>query len=550
MFEDKRYSSDNLNKNRFFIPEDNTGLKKGNDNLSLEEDERRYVSPPPPNPIRPKKKEKSFKGLAFVLAVIIILLVIIITTIAVMNIFSSPYKIYTRFLNEGYNILENELRIAETKKLNYDMEEDTITSAGSFNMSTNMPGINAFNDYNYDYKISVNNKKSEIDGTVNFKKGNTPFVNLNAYLRDNKFYLLESSIYNGLLEMGSSEAELPKINLNYDYNDLLNVIKCFKDTILENLNEDNLSKKKDIVKINNKNVKVTNNVLTLKNKEIRTEAINLIEALLDDANALKSLSSLANMSRKDMIDMLKELKNDEDFLREAGELKVNIYAEGLANNFVGFKVIIDKVEAVSFINEENGYIFDVKVGDLALSIKIDGNKKNVSLDYDEVKVLNVDFTSEEDDKTKVEFDLNFENEEEEEYKASGSATYVLKRIGDKRQTFKLSGKAETNFNKKKYTFKLELNNTTQVGGKMASIDVDKAKHMNNLTVPEIKTIDRNVEKVLYKSPLLNLYKDTFSEAIENKYNCDKSYDCVCNSEDCTCKYLNKDKIEEKIVCPV
>ena len=56
MFEDKSSNSDNLGRNRFFMPDDNpTGLNTGNDNLNFKSNIP-YV--PEPTPIKKKQKKE------------------------------------------------------------------------------------------------------------------------------------------------------------------------------------------------------------------------------------------------------------------------------------------------------------------------------------------------------------------------------------------------------------------------------------------------------------------------------------------------------------
>ena len=133
---------------------------------------------------------------------------------------------------------------------------------------------------------------------------------------------------------------------------------------------------------------------------------------------------------------------------------------------------------------------------------------------------------------------------------SGTAQYELKRIGDKRQTFKLSGNINTNINKEKSSFKIELNNMTQVGGKVQDIDVSNAINVEDFTLKDIKIIDSSMERVLYKSPLLDLYKAMFGDKVQNIYDCAKSYGCICNDVECRCKYLDDYKVEKDIICPI
>jgi len=275
---------------------------------------------------------------------------------------------------------------------------------------------------------------------------------------------------------------------------------------------------------------------------------NIIEDLMENNEALKSISNLTNISRKDLVSMLKELKNDENLTVDIKELKINIYTEGLANNFKGIKFIIDKNEIFSYLNHDTNSVLNIRGESLDLKLNFDNNKSNVILNYEDIPIFNAEFTKD-NDKTNVEFEINIEVNDET-LEVSGTAQYELKRIGDKRQTFKLSGNINTNINKEKSSFKIELNNMTQVGGKVQDIDVSNAINVEDFTLKDIKIIDSSMERVLYKSPLLDLYKAMFGDKVQNIYDCAKSYGCICNDVECRCKYLDDYKVEKDIICPI
>ena len=103
MFEDKRYTNDNFNKNKFFMPEDNNGLREGNDNLNFNE-ERNYVPRVPQT--SEVKKPKRFKGFAIFLIIVIVLVVLLITVFGIIHYLSSPSKIYLNVLLYLCNYLD------------------------------------------------------------------------------------------------------------------------------------------------------------------------------------------------------------------------------------------------------------------------------------------------------------------------------------------------------------------------------------------------------------------------------------------------------------
>jgi len=546
MFEDKRYTNDNFNKNKFFMPEDNNGLREGNDNLNFNE-ERNYVPRVPQT--SEVKKPKRFKGFAIFLIIVIVLVVLLITVFGIIHYLSSPSKIYLNVLDDTYNFTKAYLKEYDNNKLDFDVEEDILTNTGSFNFYTDYPEIDAFSSYNYDYKLVFDNKNKQFDANLTLKNDNNSLLALKSYLRNNKIYLQDSNIYSGIIEMGESTLNLSSFKNNYDYNDIINILECFKNTIIPYIVDDNLSKEKATIKINNKNVKVTSNVFSLTEKQVEEFLINFIDNLIDSGDALKSFANLTNSSRKEAIALLKEIKNKDEVFKDLKPFKMMIYTEGLSNEFRGFKINYDKSEIISFVKEEMGYNFEIVLGDIRLNVNKMNNKDDIKLYYLDDNILTATINKEEDT-TITEFNILYEDSEGEEYEVLGTITYVSKKIGDKRRTHKLSVNVDMALDNKDYNFKLELNNTTQVGGKITNIDVSKARLNNELNNNELKSIDKNLKGALNRTPLYNLYESTIGKKIESKLYCDKAYDCACNENGCTCKYMAQFNVEKEVVCQI
>lgn len=546
MFEDKRYTNDNINKNKFFYPEDNTGLHDGNDNLNFRE-EKNYMPRIPKG--AHEKKSKRFKGLAIFLILIIVLFVLLITLFGIIHFLSSPEKIYMTTFDNMYNLATEYLKEYNNEKLNYDVEEDILANTGTFNVYTDYPDLDAFSSYNYDYKFVYDNKNAQFDGSLALKNGSSILLNIKSFLRNNKLYLQDSNIYSGIIEVGNVNLNLKNFKNNYDYNDLINLLNSFKNTITPYIVDDNLSKEKETIKVNNKNVKVTSNVFRLNENLAKEFITTFIDNLMDDGNALKSFANLIGSSRKEAIKVLKEIKSNDEAFSELKALEMKIFTEGLANNFIGFKINYGNKEVFKFIKENNGYNFDFILDKIKLTLVNNENTKDIKLYIENDNIFNATVNTEEDT-TRIEFNINYEDEDANLYDFDGTIVYVSKKIGDKRQTHKLSVNLDTNLDDKNYNFKLELNNTMQVGGKISNTLVNNAKPIQELNNNELKTIDKNIKAVLNRTPLYNLYEKTLGKNIESILYCDKAYDCSCNEDGCTCKYMGEYNVEREVVCKI
>jgi len=548
MFEDKRYT--NANKNRFFIPEDNnTGLHNSNDNLNFNEEKSFQPRLPKETKEIKEKKPKKFKGLAIFLILIIILFVLLITLFGLIHFLSSPAKIYIATFDNIYNLANEYLKASDNNKLSYDKKEDILTNMGTFNFYTDYPVIDSFSSFNYEYKMVLDNKNEQFDGNLVLKNGNDSLLDIKAYLRENKIYLQDYHIYSEIINLGDFKVNFDNFKKSYEYKDMINLLNCFKTTLASYIVNDNLSKEKETIKVNNKSVKVTSNIFKLSEEQTKEFVKVFLENLIDDEDALKCIINLSGNSRKETISMLKEIKSNGSLMNNLKTIEMRIFTEGLANNFIGFKISYDKKDIIKYFKEENGYNFDVIKDNIRLTFENKENINDIKLYFDEDDILKAK-VSKEEDTIKTEFVMRYEDENNNFYELDGTISSVVKRIGDKRQTHKLSVNVDTVLNDKDYNFKLELNNTTQVGGKVANASINNARVIEELNNNELKVIDKNIRAAFNKTPLYNLYESTLAKNIESKLYCDKAYDCSCNENGCTCKYIGQYNVEKEVICKI
>lgn len=544
MFEDKRFSeNDELNKNRFFMPEDNTGLKDGNQNLNFQQ-QTSYV--PEPEPIsRKPKKQINYKPIIISLIVILVLGVLVGTFFVVKEVLTSPIKIYERSINEGYELLNAYFKEINSKRLNYDINLDTLANSGTLKVESNIPGVSSFNNLPITYKLVLDAKNEQADLSLNVSE-NKSLIDLQAYLRDKKLYLKENNMYNQWLEVFDiSSFNMESVKNNIETNDILNVVKVIKNYVSANLNKDNVTKEVDNIKINEENVKVNSNIYRVSGEDLAKHLEKILEALADDDNALESLADLTFKTKRDIQNILRELNKKEDLFIDVEDLEFKIYTKGLTNTFVGVSVIYDGKELFNF-----GFVGDKKeiniaVDGLSINSLITGNKNNVT-----VKVLKEEVVKATIEKSgdKVDIDFNVTNQETQ---IKGTLSYEEKRVGDKRKTLVLQSDVTATIEGKTTNVKINLDNMAQVGTKLDNVNINESKKINDLTSDDIKNIQNNMAKALEDTPLYWLY-DSFEEIIKSKLDmCDIASDCYCDEDGVhQCKYVDDNHEEHIVECGV
>lgn len=539
MFEDKRFNNnDELNKNRFFMPEDNTGLNDGNQNLNFQQ-QTTYVPEPEPIPRKPRK-QVNYKPIIIFLIVVLALGVVLGTFFVVKEVMSSPIKVYTKAIEEGYTLLSDYLKEKDRKALNYDVNVDTLASSGTLKMETNIPTISSLNGININYKTVIDVNNEQMDFNLNIGE----LIDLKSYVRDKKLFVGENKIFDKWLEVGDLNSfNIESLKTDVDSNDILNVVKVVKSYINSNLNKDNIVKEKEVIKVNGVDVKVTSNVYVIRKEILEKHIKEIIKELQNDANAVESLGDLLHKSKRDTESLLKNLVKNEELFENLEDLTFRIYTKGLASSFVGLSIDSGKYEIFSFgmlkdIKELNFYNNNFEVRDL-----INKQKHDITLASYEEKLASIGLEQKED-KTIVDLDINLDG-----VQVKGNLNYEEKRVGDKRKTEVIVLDLVTNIAGSQLNFKVNVDNMVQVGTKLDNVSIDLSKNIKNLSDEEIKTIQDNMQKVMADTPLLGIYEMVNNIIEQNRKDiCAEAFDCECENGTCECSYLDGNEQVKTIIC--
>lgn len=539
MFEDKRFNNnDELNKNRFFMPEDNTGLNDGNQNLNFQQ-QTTYVPEPEPIPRKPRK-QVNYKPIIIFLIVVLALGVVLGTFFVVKEVMSSPIKVYTKAIEEGYTLLSDYLKEKDRKALNYDVNVDTLASSGTLKMETNIPTISSLNGININYKTVIDVNNEQMDLNLNIGE----LIDLKSYVRDKKLFVGENKIFDKWLEVGDLNSfNIESLKTDVDSNDILNVVKVVKSYINSNLNKDNIVKEKEVIKVNGVDVKVTSNVYVIRKEILEKHIKEIIKELQNDANAVESLGDLLHKSKRDTESLLKNLVKNEELFENLEDLTFRIYTKGLASSFVGLSIDSGKYEIFSFgmlkdIKELNFYNNNFEVRDL-----INKQKHDITLASYEEKLASIGLEQKED-KTIVDLDINLDG-----VQVKGNLNYEEKRVGDKRKTEVIVLDLVTNIAGSQLNFKVNVDNMVQVGTKLDNVSIDLSKNIKNLSDEEIKTIQDNMQKVMADTPLLGIYEMVNNIIEQNRKDiCAEAFDCECENGTCECSYLDGNEQVKTIIC--
>jgi len=532
MFEDKRFNKNHDNDNNTI--NDDYGINLGNDNLKFAS----YSYVPEPEPLNNKhKKEPNYKWVRYLFFAFICLIFIIILFIILLKILGSPVKIYENSVNYGYSYLKNYIEELDNKKLEYYPNEDSVELYGDIKINTNNKNLKDINEFTLDYDLGLDIKNERIQGLLNLKENNKSILDLNLYVINNILLFKSDKLYDNLINVGAMESlDFNSLKTNYSNDDILDIITFLNKYFNENLDNDKITKEKDNIKIKGKNYRVSSNIYYLSSSDVKQEFINIINDILNDDTTLRAFSNLLNKTRKEVKEYLEEIKNKEEYLDDFKELKIKIYTKGLNNKVLGFHILYDNIDIFKLSYVDNILNVDIFYKDSNININKNNNNINICIYKNKEKILKA-FINLQNDITNIELYINDKKI---------NIVYELKRIGNKRQTLNLNVELLNNEqDNNKYI--IDIHNTTQIGNKIANINLDNVVKLEDLTEDELSKISNNLTKVLDDTFFENLFL-TINSKIINSSLCSIATDCQCENEICTCKYRNEDNVEHSIIC--
>ncbi len=296
-------------------------------------------------------KKINKKGLIIGGIVVVLLLLIGVLTYFLMP--TKPKKIFTTAIEKVY----------DTAKENSQVD-DLLT--GKFTLSTDLHSNKAEEEkvldilnnlkISMDYGMDAKSKKMHIALDSDYKE--KELLNASIDVLNNQAYVFLQDIY-------SKNLIVPIDGIDEMFNTLENVkeyeviLKHMKNALEKSFKEEYFSKESTTITIEDKKVKVTDNKLTLNEKNVK-EIANVLSDELNNEEFIESFAKIANVTKEEVKDMLADLKNEEVDL-EDGTLYVSIYTKGLQNTFVGITFKDESDEISIYKNSKTNYSYEIKI---------------------------------------------------------------------------------------------------------------------------------------------------------------------------------------------
>ena len=317
-------------------------------------------------------------------------------------------KVFNNALEKTYMEFNNTLN-----KLDNFRYEDLTTKPfkleTNITLDTNIEELKVLNNYDLNLALGADISKNIV----------TLGANLN-YLNNN-LYLEAKDLLDKVLILNEQELEVPNIELKKFniLNDVDILTKLVKDTLKDYLTEKDITTVKETITINKEKHNVTTYKVVLTKEKLTDFNQKLQDKITSNNDLMKDLATILNVKENEVKDAIK----DNPILAE--NLEIVIYREGMLDNYIGGKIILDDMELdvintanyakitygdFNIVREDNIYTIDLTSLDndfKNIIIKeIDDNNSEITLNIENQSPLNI--TVQKDNDNKVNLTLKYE----------------------------------------------------------------------------------------------------------------------------------------------
>lgn len=321
-----------------------------------------------------KKKSKKGKVVGFV----VLTLLFVIGFIVGFKIYelNKPYNVYSSLINSALKSskFENHENYKVDFKFNARVEDSELDD-------TTKEILNSMN-YSGTNFISVKEKYMIANYTI--KNDSNTLLDMNMYYKNGITYLGLGELFDKLIEIPLDEENSKKVNdlfLNINSSNIEVILREIKNAFENAIKDEKIVKEKTTLDIDGKSVNVVNNKLVIDKSNEERISKKLSDYLKNSDDFLDNFSKEFGVSKEDIISFLEDdsYTSEEDY-----KMVINLYTNGILNNFVSTKI--------EFI--EN----DEKI------VNFEFNKNSIKISDDDMLV----FTIKEDEKDKYSINLKYE----------------------------------------------------------------------------------------------------------------------------------------------
>ena len=320
-----------------------------------------------------KKKSKKSKVVGFV----VLALLFVIGFIVGFKIYelSKPYNIYSSLINSA--LKSSKFENHENYKVDFNFN---VKAEDSELDDTTKEILNSMN-YSGTNFISVKEKYMIANYTI--KNDSNTLLDMNMYYKNGIAYLGLGELFDKLIEIPLDEENSKKVNdlfLNINSSNIEVILREIKNAFEDAIKDEKIVKEKTTLDIDGKSVNVVNNKLVIDKSNEERISKKLSDYLKNSDDFLDNFSKEFGVSKEDIISFLEDdsYTSEEDY-----KMVINLYTNGILNNFVSAKIefIENDEKIIDFEFNKNG----LKISDDMLVFTINEDEKDkysINLKYE------------------------------------------------------------------------------------------------------------------------------------------------------------------------
>lgn len=229
----------------------------------------------------------------------------------------------------------------------------------------------------FNLNVEADNINKIVNMNIKTKYQEKDFLDIDLNVADKKTYIYLNNIYDKYINISSEEINTVTTSI-----DTKTFISEMKNAFFDALKEEYFTKEKAKIKVNNKELSVTKNILTI-DKSNKNAIISDIKDYINNSEKLESvIPKVFNMNKNDFINSIEETVSDE-------AVTITVYT-GIINEFVGISIESNiKIDAVI---DNNICYFTLTNGETiynaTLEYEKESDKQNITIstEIDSVKI--------------------------------------------------------------------------------------------------------------------------------------------------------------------
>lgn len=399
----------------------------------------------------------------------------------------TPQKVYSTTVEKTMKNLSKSMNDSKLAGFILDTTKPFELSGDvEFTSSEEIP----FNGFKLTYGLGVDyaSNKLALNLDLNDTKKKDDIITIGAYLAEKHGYLEAPQLIDKLLDLGDLDIDLSTLQSSVSEDDMNRLFNTITEGTQNFIKDAEITSSSTTIKVNGKDVKVTDNVLTINDANAKALVKSVAESIKKDTASVKAIASLLGYTENEINQSLDSAIKGEGLTDSGINFKIHLYTNGLlGDNLVGADLYSDSEKAIEIRDDGNKTYVQVGPKDSAINMVVEENKLEIKASDDSINLtINTTDTNIKITGTfvglNVNADVTIDTNNANELKYGMSFTISEDDVN-------ITVKCNANF-KNNVTVKIP--------------DVSKAVSVDALTDAEMEQVVTNLQTVLEKTGILDI----------------------------------------------